>query len=122
MLMAKNNMTYRELGQLVASVNKHNLCEVKQTYFTKFMQVMARIPSSGHHVNVLMHILGYLKNKLDSKDKAELLQWFEIYRRQQVSRVTPLVLLQHHFNHHPNDYLAKQYYFSPFPTDLMHPV
>jgi uncharacterized protein YbgA (DUF1722 family)/uncharacterized protein YbbK (DUF523 family) len=121
-LMAKNNAGYRELGRLVAGLNKNNLNEIREIYFSKFMQVMAKIPSRGHHVNVLMHMMGYLKDKLDSKDKAELLQWFETYRRQQVTRVTPLVLLQHHFNRHPNDYMADQYYFDPFPTELMHPV
>ncbi|HEY9200872.1 MAG TPA: DUF1722 domain-containing protein [Gammaproteobacteria bacterium] len=33
-----------------------------------------------------------------------------------------MVLLQHHFKHHPNDYMAQQYYFSPFPSELMQPV
>ena len=83
---------------------------------------MQNRPTPGQHVNVLMHILGYLKSRLDSQDKAELLSWFESYRQQQVSRITPLVLLQHHFRHHPNDYMARQYYFSPFPTELMQPL
>ena len=121
-LMAKNNMAYRELGRMVAGVHKHNMAEVRQKYFSKFMQVMAKVPSRGHHVNVLMHISGYLKDKLDAKDKAELLTWFETYRNRQVDRITPLVLLQHHFLHHPNDYMAEQHYFSPFPSELMHPV
>lgn len=121
-LMAKNTVAYRELGRLVAGVNKNNIAEVREEYFSKFMQVMAKVPSRGHHVNVLMHISGYLKDKLDAKDKAELLRWFETYRNRQVDRVTPLVLLQHHFLHHPNDYMAQQYYFSPFPSELMHPV
>lgn len=121
-LMAKNAVVYRQLGQLVASVNKHNLVKIRQQYFRKFMQAMAVIPSRGQHVNVLMHILGYLKDKLDSRDKAELLTWFESYRQQQVGRVTPLVLLKHHFVHHPNNYIAEQYYFSPFPAELMQPV
>ena len=63
-----------------------------------------------------------LKTKLDQQDKAELLTWFENYRQQQVSRVTPLVLLQHHLRRFPNDYMAQQYYFSPFPEQLMQPV
>jgi uncharacterized protein YbgA (DUF1722 family)/uncharacterized protein YbbK (DUF523 family) len=121
-LMAKNNEAYHELGRLVAGVNRNTIAEVRQEYFSKFMQVMARVPSRGHHVNVLMHISGYLKDKLDTKDKAELLIWFETYRNRQVDRITPLVLLQHHFLHHPNEYMAQQYYFSPFPVELMQPI
>lgn len=121
-LMAKSPMDSRALGQLVARANKTNLEYIRQQYIAKFMQVMALRPTPGQHVNVLMHILGYLKSKLDRQDKAELLSWFENYRQQQVSRVTPLVLLQHHFRRYPNDYMSRQYYFSPFPTELMHPV
>jgi uncharacterized protein YbgA (DUF1722 family)/uncharacterized protein YbbK (DUF523 family) len=122
MLMAKDNAAYRRLGRLAASVNGGNFHDVSASYFGTFMQAMARIPSQGNHVNVMMHILGYLKNQLDKKDKAELLQWFETYRNKRVDRVAPLMLLQHHFKKFHNDYIAEQYYFSPFPGELMLPV
>ena len=121
-LMAKDNNAYRQLGRMVASVNKNNFNEVSEQYFCLFMQAMSNIPSHGHHINVMMHILGYLKDQLNKKDKAELLEWFETYREERVARVTPLMLLQHHFNRHQNDYIAEQYYFSPFPSKLMLPV
>ncbi len=121
-LMAKNSRDCYELGRLVANMNKNNLAVTRQLYFEKFMLLMSKIPSRGQHVNVLMHMLGYLKTRLDSRDKQELLNWFESYRKQQVNRITPMVLLQHHFNRHPDDYIAEQYYFAPFPVDLMQPV
>ena len=121
-LMAKDNTAYRQLGRIAASVNKNNFAEVKQEYFQLFMQAMSKIPSQGHHVNVMMHILGYLKDHLNKKDKVELLQWFETYRENRVTRITPLMLLQHHFNRHENKYMAEQYYFSPFPGKLMLPL
>jgi uncharacterized protein YbgA (DUF1722 family)/uncharacterized protein YbbK (DUF523 family) len=121
MLMAKDNSAYRQLGRTAASVNKNNFAEVKQEYFQLFMQAMSKIPSQGHHVNVMMHILGYLKDHLNKKDKVELLEWFETYRENRVTRITPLSLLQHHFNRHENEYMAEQYYFSPFPGKLMLP-
>ena len=121
-LMAKDNRAYRQLGRIAASVNKDNFSEVSEQYFSLFMQAMTRIPSHGHHVNVMMHILGYLKDQLSKKDKVELLEWFETYRQDRVARVTPMMLLQHHFNTHENEYIAEQYYFSPFPSKLMLPV
>ncbi len=120
-LMAKDNSAYRQLGRIAASVNKNNFAEIKVEYLRLFMLAMAKIPSHGHHINVMMHIQGYLKDHLNKKDKVELLEWFETYREDRVSRVTPLMLLQHHFNRHQNDYIADQYYFSPFPGDLMLP-
>jgi len=120
-LMAKDNGAYRQLGRIAANVNKNNFTEIKQEYFRLFMQAMSKIPSHGHHVNVMMHILGYLKDHLNKKDKVELLEWFENYRENRVTRITPLMLLQHHFNRHENEYMAEQYYFSPFPGKLMLP-
>jgi uncharacterized protein YbgA (DUF1722 family)/uncharacterized protein YbbK (DUF523 family) len=121
-LMAKDDRAYRQLGRIASSVNKNNFKELGEQYFDLFMRTMSKIPSHGHHVNVMMHILGYLKKHLDKKDKVELLQWFESYREGRVSRITPLILLQHHFNRHENRYIADQYYFSPFPEKLMYPV
>jgi uncharacterized protein YbgA (DUF1722 family)/uncharacterized protein YbbK (DUF523 family) len=121
-LMAKDNQAYRKLGRIAAGVNEHNYDEQSAKYFEIFMQAMSNIPKHGHHVNVMMHILGYLKDQLDSDDKAELLRWFETYREKRVNRVAPMMLLQHHFNRRPNEYIAEQYYFSPFPEKLMLPV
>ena len=120
-LMAKDNSAYRQLGRIAASVNKNNFAELKQEYFSLFMRAMSKLPSHGHHVNVMMHILGYLKEHLNKQDKVELLEWFETYRDNRVTRITPLMLLQHHFNRHENEYIAEQYYFSPFPGELMLP-
>ncbi|MFW2372211.1 MAG: YbgA family protein [Gammaproteobacteria bacterium] len=122
MLMAKSAVASRELGQLVAIASKKNLQEIRQQYIEKFMQIMQYKATPGQQVNVLMHILGYLKSKLDHEDKLELLTWFENYRQQRVSRVIPMALLQHHFRRYPNDYMARQYYFFPFPDELMQPV
>ncbi|KKK53855.1 hypothetical protein LCGC14_3090600, partial [marine sediment metagenome] len=30
----------------------------------------------------------------------------------------PLTLLKHHLKVHPNEYLAKQVYFNPYPNEL----
>ena len=119
--MAKDNAAYRQLGRIVSSVKEDNFNEQSEKYITLFMPAMAKVPTQGHHINVMMHILGYLKNHLSKSEKVELLNWFEIYREQRVSRITPLMLLQHHFNNHKNNYIAEQYYFSPFPSKLMLP-
>lgn len=118
MLMAKNEVIYRELGRLVASANKDNLDEVMQTYYGKFMTAMASIPRRGHHVNVLQHVMGYLKRNIDSADKAELLDWMQNYKQCKVKRETPIVLLQHHLRRFPKQYISIQYYFSPYPREL----
>jgi uncharacterized protein YbgA (DUF1722 family)/uncharacterized protein YbbK (DUF523 family) len=121
LLMAKNDVAYRKLGRLVAGVNQANLDEVMPRYFSLFMQTMAIRPRRGHHVNVLQHVMGYLKRHIDSHDKAEILEWLDNYRQHRVKRDTPVVLLKHHLRRYPSDYLASQYYFAPYPGQLMTP-
>lgn len=119
MLMARNQQAYRQLGQLVATASKHNLQQVRQVYIHRFMQVMAMRPSHGQHVNVLMHILGYFKRRLDSHDKHELLNWFQAYHSEQVPRITPLAMLRHYLRLHPDPYIAAQHYLAPYPDALL---
>lgn len=121
-IMAKDNQAYRELGRLATSINQHNFETLSLQYFSRFMLAMSKVATQGQHVNVMQHIMGYLKSQLNSQDKKELLDWFEVYRKKRVSRVTPLTLLQHHLRCFPNQYMAEQYYFSPFPEELMLPV
>jgi uncharacterized protein YbgA (DUF1722 family) len=55
----------------------------------------------GKHVNVLQHLMGYLKNHLSSEDKRELLGLIEDYRQGLVPQIVPLTLLKHHLSRYP---------------------
>jgi len=118
MLMARGSSYYQELGRLASGTTKNNLKEKRQIYIHRFMEVMAMRPPNGRHVNVLMHIMGFLKSKLESSDKRELLEVFESYRKRQVPLVTPVTLLRHHLRHHPHPYIQKQYYMNPYPDSM----
>jgi uncharacterized protein YbgA (DUF1722 family) len=77
----------------------------------------------GKHVNVLQHLMGYLKKDLSSEDKQELLGLIEDYRQGMVPLIVPLTLLKHHLNRHPvPDWVAwkrQQAYLNPYPKELM---
>jgi uncharacterized protein YbgA (DUF1722 family) len=55
----------------------------------------------GKRVNVLQHLMGYLKNHLSGDDKQELLGLIEDYRQGLVPLIVPLTLLKHHLNRYP---------------------
>ncbi len=44
----------------------------------------------GKHVNVLQHLMGFLKNHLSRKDKQELLGLIEDYRQGLLPLIVPL--------------------------------
>ena len=72
----------------------------------------------GRQVNVLQHIMGYLKEALSPEDKKELLSIFEAYRQAQLPLITALTLLRHHLRKFPQQFIAKQYYLAPYPDEL----
>lgn len=118
MLMARGSSYYQELGRMVAGTTKKDLYEKRQAYIQRFMQVMTMTTKRGRQVNVLQHILGYLKDVLSNEDKNELLSVFEAYRQRHLPLITAVTLLRHHLRIHPQKYIVKQHYLSPYPEAL----
>jgi uncharacterized protein YbgA (DUF1722 family) len=74
----------------------------------------------GKHVNVLQHLMGYLKNHLSSDDKQELLGLIEDYRQGLVPLIVPLTLPKHHLSRHPvHECVCQQVYLHPYCKEIM---
>ncbi|MDZ7753555.1 MAG: DUF523 and DUF1722 domain-containing protein [Gammaproteobacteria bacterium] len=119
MLMAHCQQTYRDLGRLVAEAGRRPMAELAQEYITRLMAAFKKKVTRGRHVNVLLHLMGYLKDHLDSGDKAELVDAFETYRAGRLPLIVPITLLRHHFRRHPDPYIDAQFYLTPHPDELM---
>lgn len=118
MLMARSPVEYQKLGQWVANTTYNNLAERRQQYLEQFMQAMTKPVSKGKHVNVLMHILGYLKKKLSATDKQELLGHLDAYRKNRLPLISLIILMKHHLQNHPVNYIYNQHYLTPYPSEL----
>lgn len=117
-LMAHGTEPYRALGRLIADAGQRPIRELADEYITGLMQALRQRATARRHTNVLMHVMGYLKQQLDRDDKGELLELIDDYRRDCVPRIAPITLLKHHFRRHPNDYIAGQTYMNPDPLEL----
>lgn len=117
-LMAHSPKHYAELGRMLADAGKHEIETLAEHYFTELMTVLSKIASRKTHTNVLMHLQGYLKKKLSSAEKQELADIIHRYRTAELPLIVPITLLKHHFNNHPDDYIAKQAYLKPYPDAL----
>jgi uncharacterized protein YbgA (DUF1722 family) len=118
-LLAHSTTAYQELGRLVASASSLPRAEARRQYEELFMRTMARPATTPRHTNVLMHMAGHLKTKLDPASKSELAGCIDEYRREMVPLVVPLTLLRHHVRSHAIEYLAGQTYLEPHPRELM---
>jgi uncharacterized protein YbgA (DUF1722 family) len=118
-LLAHSTTRYHDLGRLVADGQKIPKRELRASYERLFMETLAIPSTPRRHANVLMHMLGHLKKKLDAGSKQELLASIEEYRTGTVPLVVPLTLLRHHVRVHVVESLAGQSYMEPHPRELM---
>ena len=69
-LMAHSTKHYSEMGRLVADAGKRDWDELTAEYGALLMEGLGVMGTRGKHVNVLQHLMGYLKNHLSSEDNA----------------------------------------------------
>ncbi len=111
-LLAHDQPCYRRLGKYVADGTKNELNKRSEYYIAEFMKALKIIPTVDQNINVIMHIMGFLKRDITASDKAELIRTIEKYRAGDVSKDVPLTLISHHLKNHPNHYLTSQHYLS----------
>jgi uncharacterized protein YbgA (DUF1722 family)/uncharacterized protein YbbK (DUF523 family) len=118
LLMANHPQQQKVLGRLLSNLANQDLAELAPLYFRQLMEALSRPATRGSHSNVLQHLSGHLKPHLGNAERTELQQLIEQYRSGVIPLVVPLTLLRHHFNRHPDAYVANQDYLRPYPDDL----
>ncbi|MDD3652534.1 DUF523 and DUF1722 domain-containing protein [Immundisolibacter sp.] len=116
-LLAHNQAAYRRLGRLVAGAGRQPPAGLLADYGAQFMAALGRHASVGGHVNVLQHLAGYLKDRLDDVDRAELHEAIDAYRQRRAPRLVPVTLLRHHLRRAPHPWAAAQTYLNPDPRE-----
>ncbi len=118
--MARNQAGMRRLGKLLGSAGKaDSVPKLAQAYLDELTTVMKRPPSMKGHTNVLQHMAGYVSDKLDASDRAELTTAIHDYRQGLLPLIVPLTLLRHHARRQERTYLLEQVYLFPHPHELM---
>ena len=119
-LMAHSPKHYTEMGRLVANAGKRDWDELTAEYGAQPMEGLAVMGTRGRHVNVLQHLMVYLKKDLANEDKQEQPDLIEDYRQGLLPLIVPLTLLKHHLNRHlVPDWVDQQVYLNPYPKELM---
>ena len=119
LLLAHAPEAYRQIGRLVAAAPALPRPDLERRYVDGFMRALAQLATAPRHTNVLQHMAGYFKNRLDAISKRELAEAIEDYRRGLVPLVVPLTLFRHHVRVFDVTYLAGQTYLQPHPKELM---
>jgi uncharacterized protein YbgA (DUF1722 family) len=119
LLMAHSPKHYRELGRLVARVKQYTPSQMRDKYCRMFMDCLQVKTTARKNVNVLHHILGFLKEQLASEDKQDIIGVIEDYRNELVPLIVPVTLVRHYVMKHNVEYIKDQIYLSPHPKELM---
>lgn len=118
-LLAHNQAAYRRLGPLVARAGQRPAVALLDDYGRQFMTALARPASVGNHVNVLQHLAGYLKDRLDQGDRTALQGAIDDFQHHRVPLLVPVTLLRHHLRRNPHPWAARQTYLNPDPREQL---
>ncbi|MCF6150642.1 MAG: DUF523 and DUF1722 domain-containing protein [Candidatus Kuenenia sp.] len=118
LIMSHSPEMLKVLGKITSQPKRTGKKDLFDQYGTTLMEALKLKATVKKNVNVLQHILGYFKKELSSWEKEELLQIIELYRRNVIPLIVPIVLLQHYVEKHNKEYLRSQYYLSPHPIEL----
>lgn len=118
LLLPHSTKLYREMGKLVAEQKRHSLQDLWSKYEALLMEALKLKTSPKKHVNVLMHMMGYFREKLSADEKRELLELFERYAQGHLPLIVPLTLIGHYVRKYDEPYLKEQVYLNPHPLEL----
>ena len=119
LLRAHDERGYRELGKLVAAAKSIPRAAFADDYADRFMAVMKRQATVAKHVNVLQHMVTFLRWDGDEVGRAEMREAIADYKAGLVPLVVPVTLIRHLANRHDRQILLESSYLSPHPKELM---
>jgi uncharacterized protein YbgA (DUF1722 family)/uncharacterized protein YbbK (DUF523 family) len=118
-LLAHAPRANAELGRMIANASSVGRGELRDRYETEFMGALKKIATPARQVNVLQHMAGYFRDRLDPESRRELAAVIEDYRAGLVPLIVPITLVRHHVRTLDIGYLKGQVYLEPHPKELM---
>ncbi|MFU8783778.1 YbgA family protein [Aliidiomarina sp.] len=117
LLLAHNQPVYRALGKALAEQQQIDE-QFTTSYIMQLMLGLSEPASRKDHTNVLQHVQGYFKLKLESSERTELAELILRYNDGEEPLAAPLTLINHYLKRFPDEYLQSQSYFRPYPDNL----
>ncbi len=117
-LMSHDPEQARMLGRWLATAAGMDAETLCSEYPARLMRVLEVVATREKQVNVLQHIQGYLKERLDPAGRQALNESIEQYRVGKVPRRVPLTRLRECFADHPDAFITNSLYLNPPPEDV----
>jgi uncharacterized protein YbgA (DUF1722 family)/uncharacterized protein YbbK (DUF523 family) len=118
LLLAHSRHHYQQLGRLVAQADRYRPKELMARYGVLFAEALAVTATRRKHVNVLQHLVGHMKERLQAGERVELDGVLEDYRQGVVPLIVPITLVKHYVQRYRIDYVRNQVYLNPHPKEM----
>ena len=119
LLLAHQPVAEKELGRLVAGAKGRPRGEVADGYRTRFLEALSKPVRRRRHVNVLQHMVGHFRGRMDDGARAALAVAIDDFQAERAPLLVPLTLVRHYAQVLDVAYLARQSYLEPHPQELM---
>ncbi len=119
LFMAHNQTKLRELGNIVAGYDKHNIDTVLDKYELSMHELLAKPPTFKSWINVLTHAFSGVTENLGKEERKLFLNLIEEYRDERIPLSVLAKLMLSWAVRFTNEYLLNQTFLNPFPKELI---
>lgn len=118
-LMAHSPAGQRELGRLVADAGAADFDSLVEEYRATLAEAMAEPAGRGAMINAVQHAQGYFKRALDAAEKRQFTTLQAEYRAGRLPFQALLAVLSSWVERFDAPYLREQWFFRPYPVELV---
>ncbi|MGM0471144.1 MAG: YbgA family protein [Bacillota bacterium] len=122
LLMSFSEVQMRKLGRLTANSKQRPPAEVITDYEATLAETLTNEPTVEEHINVLMHLFGFISDELSTTEKEEFLRRLEEYRAGKLTWKTINDILQTLVEQYGAEYVKQQTIFTPYPPQLVESI
>ena len=119
LFLSFNQILLRKMGNIAANRDGKSIETVINEYYNQLLTLISNRPKPSSNINTQMHVMGYFKKHITSKEKKHFLSSLELYRDKKIPISTVNSILSSWIHRFENDYLMKQSFFNPFPVELI---
>lgn len=119
LLMGYDKDRLGAMGRLVAAARERPMAETLDAYAGHLHAALAEPARASTQINALMHAVGYLRESLTCRERADFLEMLDGYRRGNVPLSACRALLASWVVRYGAPYLARQTYLRPYPEALV---
>jgi len=115
-----NQSLLRKMGKIASNPEHKHIDDILTDYKHHLALIFSSPPTHRKRINALMHMLGYFKEHINSKQKQHFLNALEDYRNRRIPAHSTLAIIENWLQAYNISYLEEQYVFEPFPKNILY--